>query len=45
MGHKDHGFGALFDGIFDGRQGSNDSLVVGDLVAIERDVEVNLEIV
>jgi hypothetical protein len=42
MGHEDDGFGALFDGIFDGWQGSDYTLVVGDLIAIERHVEIDL---
>lgn len=43
MGHQDDGFGALFEGIFDGWEGADDALVVCDfLVGVEGDVEVDL---
>ncbi len=32
--HEDDGLGLLLDGILDGRESSNDTLVVGDLVAV-----------
>jgi hypothetical protein len=32
----------VINGIFDGRDGASDSLWVGDLIAIERDVEIDL---
>lgn len=45
MRHEDDGLGAVLDGILDGGQRADDALVVGDvLVAVERDVEVDLEI-
>jgi hypothetical protein len=34
MGHEDNSFGALLDGIFDGWEGTDDTLVVCDLVTI-----------
>jgi hypothetical protein len=44
MGHKDDGFGTVVDSIFDGREGSGDSLVVCDiLVRVKWNVEVDLE--
>jgi hypothetical protein len=43
VGHEDNGLGAILDSVLDGRDGTGDTLVVGDvLVAIERDVEVDL---
>jgi hypothetical protein len=46
MGHEDHGFGAVVDGIFDCWDCACDSLRVGDfLVAVEWDVEIDLECV
>ena len=43
VGHEDDGFGSMIDSILDGRQSSNDSLVVRDfLVGIQRNVKVDL---
>ena len=43
MGHQDNGLGAVVDGILDGGEGTDNTLVVGDvLVLVKRDVEVNL---
>jgi hypothetical protein len=42
MRHEDHGLGSVVDGIFDSGEGANDALIVGDFVAVERDVEVDL---
>lgn len=43
MGHQNDGLSALLRGVFNCRQGSDNTLVVGDGGAIERDVEINLE--
>jgi hypothetical protein len=44
MRHQDHGFGAVVNGIFDGRDRTGDTLRVGDvLIRIERDVEIDLQ--
>lgn len=44
VGHQDNSLGAVVDGIFDGGDGTGDTLVVGDLlVGIEGDVEVDLK--
>lgn len=46
VGHEDDGFGAVVEGIFDGGDGADDALVVGDvLVGVEGDVEVDLGVV
>lgn len=43
MGHQDDGLGAILEGVLDGGEGTDNSLVVGDvLVGVERDVEVDL---
>jgi hypothetical protein len=42
MRHKDHRLGSVVNGIFDGGEGANDALVVGDFVTVERDVEIDL---
>jgi len=43
MGHEDDGLGAILDGVLDGGEGTDDTLVVGDfLVGVEGDVEVDL---
>lgn len=43
VGHQDDGLGAIVDGMLDGGDSTNDTLVVGDLfVLVERDVEVDL---
>lgn len=42
VGHQNNCFRVLFGSILDGRQGSNDTLVVSNLVAVERNIEVNL---
>jgi hypothetical protein len=42
--HEDDGFGTVLDCILDRGEGAYDALVVGDLVALEGDVEVNLEV-
>ena len=45
VGHEDDGFSALVNGIFDSGQGSDDPLVVGDvLFGVEGDVKVDLSI-
>jgi hypothetical protein len=44
--HEDNGLGAILDSVLDGRDGTGDTLVVGDvLVTVERDVEVDLYMV
>ena len=44
MGHENDGFGAMVGGVLDGREGADDTLVVGDvLIGVQGDVEVNLE--
>lgn len=46
VGHEDNGLGAILDSVLDGRDGTGDTLVVGNvLVTIERDVEVDLYMV
>lgn len=43
VGHEDNGLGAILNGVLDGGQGTDDTLVVGDfLLVVERDVEVDL---
>ena len=43
VGHEDNGLGAIVDSVLDGGKGTDDTLVVGDvLVCVEGDVEVNL---
>lgn len=43
VGHQDHRLGAVADGILDGGESTDNTLVVGDLlVLVERDVEVDL---
>lgn len=43
VGHEDNGLGTIFDGVLDGGEGTDDTLVVGDfLVTVEGDVKVNL---
>ena len=43
VGHEDDGLGAILDGVLDGGEGTDDTLVVGDvLVGVEGDVEVDL---
>ena len=45
MGHENDSFGSVITGIFDGRQGTDDPLIVGDVLAgIERDIEVYLSL-
>lgn len=45
VGHEDDGLGAILDGVFDGGEGTDDTLVVGDLlVGVEGDVEVDLAV-
>lgn len=44
MGHQDDGLGPAGNGMLDGGQGADDTLVVGDvLVVVEGNVEVDLE--
>ena len=43
VGHEDYGLGLLLDSVLDGGEGSDDSLVVGDPVAIHGDVEVHTD--
>lgn len=43
MAHEHDGFGAVVARIFDGGESADNALVVGDLVAVEGDVEVDLE--
>jgi hypothetical protein len=46
VGHEDNSLGAIVDGVLDGRDGTSDTLVVGNvLVAVEGDVEVDLYLV
>lgn len=46
VGHEDDGFGAIVDGVLDCGKCADYALVVGDLlVGVQRDVEVDLEIV
>jgi hypothetical protein len=42
VGHEDDRLGAIVESMLDGGQGADDALVVGDLVTVERDVEVDL---
>jgi hypothetical protein len=43
VGHEDDGLGAMLEGVLDGGESTDNSLVVGDvLVGVERDVEVDL---
>lgn len=42
--HEDHGLGAGVDGVLDGGKGADDALVVGDLLALEGHVEVDLRV-
>lgn len=43
VGHENDGLGAIVEGVLDGGEGTDDTLVVGDvLVTVERDVEVDL---
>lgn len=45
VGHQDDGFGAIVDSVFDGGEGADDALVVGDLgvgLLVEGHVEVDL---
>jgi hypothetical protein len=43
VGHEDNSLGAIVDGVLDGRDGTGDTLVVGDvLVTVEGNVEVDL---
>ena len=45
MRHENDSFGAMLAGISDGREGADNTLVVGDfLIAVQRDVEVHLAI-
>lgn len=44
VGHEDHGLGAIVDGVLDGGESTDDTLVVGDvLIAVEGNVEVDLK--
>ena len=45
MRHEDYSLGSVFDRIFDSGEGADDALVVCDLVAVERDVEIDLSVV
>ena len=43
MRHEDDGFGAIVDGIFDGWQGADDALVVGNFfIFVKGHVKVDL---
>lgn len=43
MGHEDDSFGAMFDGILDRWEGTNDPLVVGDFAGgVKGNVKINL---
>jgi alpha-acetolactate decarboxylase len=45
VGHEDDSLSALFNGILDGRQSTDDTLGVGDcgvVLLVEGDIEVNL---
>ena len=42
VGHEDDGLCTMVDGVLDGGDGADDTLGVGDLVAVKRDVEVDL---
>lgn len=43
MGHEDNGLSTIVDGIFDGGEGSDNTLVVGHLlVRVKRNIEVDL---
>jgi len=43
VGHEDYGLCAVVDGIFYGGDGTDDTLVVGDLlVGVEGNIEVDL---
>lgn len=42
--HENDGFGVLRDGVFDGGEGADDALVVGNVIfGVEGNVEVNLQ--
>ncbi|KAI3485128.1 hypothetical protein L1887_51565 [Cichorium endivia] len=43
VGHEDDCLGLLLDGVLDGGERSDDALVVGDLVAVHGDVEVDAD--
>jgi hypothetical protein len=43
VGHEDDGFGAMFDGVFDSWEGTDDALVVGDF-GVGRFIEGNVEV-
>lgn len=43
VGHQDNSLCALLRSILYGRQGSDDALVIGNRVVVERDIEVNLD--
>lgn len=44
VGHEDDSLGIVLDGVLDGGESTDDTLVVGDLlVGVKRDVEVDLE--
>lgn len=46
VGHEDNGLSTILNGVLDGRQSTDDTLIVGDLlVGIERNVEVDLLVV
>lgn len=42
MGHQDNGLCAIIDGVFDCREGANNTLVIRDGGAVQGDVEVDL---
>lgn len=43
VGHEDDGLGAIVESMLDGGEGTDDALVVGDvLVGVEGDIEVDL---
>jgi hypothetical protein len=41
MGHEDNSRSTLFKGIFNSRKSLNNTVVVGDLTVIKRNVEIN----
>jgi hypothetical protein len=44
VAHQNDSFGAIVACVFDGGEGANNALVVCDLVAVEGDIEVDLEV-
>ena len=43
MAHEHHRLGAIIKSVLDGRNGSHNPLVVGDLCSFQWDIEINSE--